>query len=90
MPYIKAIQIQGKIFNHIRPNHYSVNPLDKPTGYKFSKSNRKPLYQPSIAPDPGVYENKIQAFNRITFLGNFTSYIFSCIYYSKRGFSKRY
>ncbi|CAD8132450.1 unnamed protein product [Paramecium pentaurelia] len=43
------------------PNHYSVNPIDKPTGYKFSKSSRKPLYQSTIAPDPGTYENKIQA-----------------------------
>ncbi|CAK60377.1 unnamed protein product (macronuclear) [Paramecium tetraurelia] len=71
------------------PNHYSVNPIDKPTGYKFSKSNRKPLYQASVAPDPGTYDSKLQAIISITQLGNHTSHILSQIYQSKGDISQR-
>ncbi|CAD8047505.1 unnamed protein product [Paramecium sonneborni] len=46
------------------PNHYSINPIDKPIGFKFSKSNRKPLYQKSIAPDPGAYDLKFQTISQ--------------------------
>ncbi|CAK78933.1 unnamed protein product (macronuclear) [Paramecium tetraurelia] len=55
------------------PNHYSINPIDKPIGFKFSKSNRKPLYQPSIAPDPGAYDLKFQTISQTSPSAVFTT-----------------